>query len=135
MDIEGESKSLSLEELEIVHVKKTGALLRFSIEAGAILANTSNFEREGLKEFAYHIGLAFQIKDDILDVTATSEQFQKQGKDEASEKSTYPSLLSLEGAEKKLQSHYQEAIKALEKINLQGKLLSDLADYIINRQN
>ena len=68
LDMEGEQRQLNLAELEQVHVNKTGALLRFSIEAGAVLADVSEQDRATLKEYAHHIGLAFQIQDDILDI-------------------------------------------------------------------
>lgn len=136
LDIEGEEKQLSLQELENVHLHKTGELLRFSIEAGAILAGISNEERLHIRDYAIHIGLAFQIQDDILDITGTSEQLGKTaGKDEASEKSTYPSLLTLKGAQDKLQVHYQQSLEALDRLQLQDDYLRRFAEYIINRSN
>lgn len=105
LDMEGEQRQLNLAELEQVHVNKTGALLRFSIEAGAVLADVSEQDRATLKEYAHHIGLAFQIQDDILDIEGTTEELGKTaGKDVASDKSTYPALLTLEGAKKSLLS-------------------------------
>ncbi|OMC80909.1 polyprenyl synthetase family protein [Viridibacillus sp. FSL H8-0123] len=134
LDIEGETKQLTLSELENVHVNKTGALLRFSIESGAIIANATEAERAILVEYAHHIGLAFQIQDDILDIEGTTEQLGKTaGKDVASDKSTYPALLTLVGAKEKLQDHYYLAIKALEKLPSDSSLLKDLADYIVHR--
>lgn len=136
LDIEGEEKQLSLAELEQVHVNKTGAILRFSIEAGAILSDASDEVREALKEFAHHIGLAFQIQDDILDVEGTSEELGKTaGKDEASNKSTYPSLLTMDGAKDKLNEHYQLAINALERISEDTSILKEFANYIVTRNN
>lgn len=134
LDIEGETKQLTLSELEKVHVNKTGALLRFSIESGAIIANATEEERAILVEYAHHIGLAFQIQDDILDIEGTTEQLGKTaGKDVASDKSTYPALLTLPGAKEKLHEHYNLAIKALEKLPSESSLLKDLADYIVHR--
>ena len=78
LDMEGEQRQLNLAELEQVHVNKTGALLRFSIEAGAVLADVSEQDRATLKEYAHHIGLAFQIQDDILDIEGTTEELGKQ---------------------------------------------------------
>ncbi|GGG18174.1 farnesyl diphosphate synthase [Lysinibacillus alkalisoli] len=134
LDIEGEQKQLTLAELEQVHIHKTGALLRFGIEAGAILADATAEERSHLVDFAYHIGLAFQIKDDILDVEGTTEELGKTaGKDEASDKSTYPALLTLAGAKEKLIEHYEAALQALAQINKDAVVLEELTNYIVKR--
>lgn len=134
LDIDGESRSLNLEELEQVHVNKTGALLRFSIEAGAVLSEASEEERRVLVEFAHHIGLAFQIQDDILDIEGTSEELGKTaGKDLASNKSTYPGILTIDGAKDKLAEHYEIAISLLEKLNGDTTILKELAEYIVRR--
>lgn len=134
LDIDGETRSLNLNELEHVHVNKTGALLKFSIEAGAVLSNANDNERLILVDFAHHIGLAFQIQDDILDIEGTSEELGKTaGKDVASNKSTYPSLLTLEGAKNKLNEHYEIAISNLEKLQGDTTILKELAEYIVRR--
>lgn len=134
LDIDGETRQLTLEELEHVHVNKTGAILRFSIEAGAVLAGADQATRDIFREYAYHIGLAFQIKDDILDIEGTSEELGKTaGKDVASDKSTYPALLTLDGAKEKLQLHYEAALTALGKLPSDSTLLEELATYIVKR--
>ncbi|MGE7675098.1 polyprenyl synthetase family protein [Lysinibacillus sp. NPDC094403] len=136
LDMDGEKRQLNLAELEHVHVNKTGALLRFSIEAGAVLADVTQEERATLKEYAHHIGLAFQIQDDILDIEGTTEELGKTaGKDVASDKSTYPALLSLDGAKEKLTEHYQHAINALDKLQVDASLLREFAAYIVHRKN
>lgn len=136
LDIDGENRQLNLAELEHVHVNKTGALLRFSIESGAVLAGASAEARQALIEFAHHIGLAFQIQDDILDVEGTSEELGKTaGKDEESNKSTYPALLSIDGAKQKLNEHYELAIKALERLEEDTTLLREFASFIVSRNN
>ncbi|MCS1392319.1 polyprenyl synthetase family protein [Lysinibacillus boronitolerans] len=136
LDMEGEQRQLNLAELEQVHVNKTGALLRFSIEAGAVLADVSEQDRATLKEYAHHIGLAFQIQDDILDIEGTTEELGKTaGKDVASDKSTYPALLTLEGAKENLAEHYQHAINALDQLPIDVSLLRDFAAYIVHRKN
>ncbi|MEG0260271.1 MAG: polyprenyl synthetase family protein [Lysinibacillus sp.] len=136
LDIEGEKRKLSLTELEHVHVNKTGALLRFSIESGAVLADASKEERAVLVDYAHHIGLAFQIQDDILDIEGTTEELGKTaGKDVVSEKSTYPALLTLDGAKQKLEEHYNLAIAALDKIEVDTALLREFAAYIVHRKN
>ncbi|MCR8853230.1 polyprenyl synthetase family protein [Lysinibacillus fusiformis] len=136
LDMEGEQRQLDLTELEQVHVNKTGALLRFSIEAGAVLADASKQDCATLKEYAHHIGLAFQIQDDILDIEGTTEELGKTaGKDVASDKSTYPALLTLNGAKEKLAEHYQHAINALDQLPIDASLLRDFAAYIVHRKN
>lgn len=136
LDIEGEEKKLTLEELEQVHRLKTGALLTYSILAGGILAQASNEEIIALSRFGEHLGLAFQIQDDILDVTGTSQELGKTaGKDETSEKSTYPGLLTLPKAKEKLDFHASEAIKALESLEGEKSLLLQLTQLIVERKN
>lgn len=135
LDMEGEKRQLTIEELEHVHVNKTGAILRFSIESGAVLSGASEEERKHLVNFAHHIGLAFQIQDDILDIEGTSEELGKTaGKDVESNKSTYPALLTLDGAKEKLQNHYDLAIEALNKIDKDSTLLREFAQYIVKRR-
>ena len=134
LDMESESKTVSVEELELIHVNKTGALLSFSIEAGAIIASANQQTRTVLKDFGYHIGLAFQIQDDILDIEGTSATLGKTaGKDVASEKNTYPALLTLDGAKNKKEWHYNKAIESLRQISSEPGLLDELAAYIIKR--
>ena len=136
LDMEGEKRQLSLDELENIHINKTGALLRFSIESGAVLCNATKEEREALVEYAHHIGLAFQIQDDILDIEGTSEQLGKTaGKDVESDKSTYPALLTLDGAKQKLAEHYDLAIAALNRLTVDSTLLREIAMYIVRRSN
>ncbi|MGC6767219.1 polyprenyl synthetase family protein [Enterococcus sp. LJL51] len=98
-DLQGEQRSLSLEQLMDVHKKKTGALIEFALLAGGILSEQVEEIVELLGEFAQHLGLAFQIRDDLLDVISSEEELGKQvGRDETLNKSTYPGLLGVEGA-------------------------------------
>ena len=134
LDMKGEQQLLPLKELEDVHIHKTGALLSYCIEAGAVLAQATEEQRTQLRRFSHNIGLAFQIQDDILDVTATTEQLGKPANsDTSSEKSTYPSLLGLEGARDQLKARHEEALDALHAIGLADSILQLLADYIIER--
>ncbi|TQR13732.1 polyprenyl synthetase family protein [Psychrobacillus soli] len=136
LDILGEGKSLTLDELEKVHINKTGALLSYSILAGGIIANASEEIMKALQTYAFHIGLAFQIQDDILDIEGTSEQLGKTaGKDVLSEKNTYPSILTLAGAKEQLQKQYESAIGALKEVNMHEGLLVEFANYITKRSN
>lgn len=136
LDIESERKKVTVDELETIHINKTGALLSFSIEAGAILAQVDDNIRKALTDFGFHIGLAFQIQDDILDIEGTTEELGKTaGKDVASEKNTYPSLLTLNGAKDKRDWHYDQAVLSLRHISHEPGILDELAAYIINRHN
>ncbi|AXH99071.1 polyprenyl synthetase family protein [Sporosarcina sp. PTS2304] len=134
LDMKGEQQLLPLEELEEVHIHKTGALLSYCIEAGAVLAHATEEQRTQLRRFSKNIGLAFQIQDDILDVTATTEQLGKPANsDTTSGKSTYPSLLGIDGARAQLTMRHEEALDALQSIGLENSVLRSLADYIIER--
>ncbi|MFE4238509.1 polyprenyl synthetase family protein [Peribacillus butanolivorans] len=135
-DMEGESKQLTLKELEYIHEHKTGKLLTASIISGAILAGANNEQHQHLRDFAYHLGLAFQIRDDILDIEGSVELIGKPvGSDEGNHKSTYPSLLTLDGAKEKLDYHIKLAHNALGNTNLQTSLLNELTDLIATRDH
>lgn len=136
LDIEGEAKKLTLAELEQVHRLKTGALLTYSILAGAILGKAQPEEMVALGKFGEHIGLAFQIQDDILDVTGTSQELGKTaGKDETSAKSTYPGLLTLPKAKEKLDFHAEEALQALAVLRGKSTMLEELTALIVKRKS
>ncbi|MHA6259534.1 polyprenyl synthetase family protein [Sporosarcina sp. CAU 1771] len=134
LDIEGEASKPTLSMLEEVHLNKTGALLSFCIEAGAELASLEKDQTDSLKAYAKNIGLAFQIQDDILDITATTEELGKTaGSDEASDKATYPSLLGLEGAKKQLDEYHFISKQSLLFLENEESLLALFADYIVKR--
>ena len=131
-DMEAEQKRITLEELESIHERKT--LLGFSVTAGAILADAPEDEVEKLRLFSSHIGIGFQIRDDILDIEGHEERIGKPvGSDTSNEKSTYPSLLTLEGAKEKLAYHISEAKQIIS--SLQKELLHDLCDLIAARDH
>ncbi|WP_139367517.1 polyprenyl synthetase family protein [Bacillus alkalicellulosilyticus] len=135
-DIEGEGQSLTLEQLENVHHHKTGDLLSFSVKAGAILAKAEPDEIEALESFAKELGLVFQIKDDILDIVGDEKTIGKPvGSDTSNDKSTYPSLLTLEGAKAKLSEHTKAAKEYLYKVNMENSLLEAITDYIVERDH
>jgi geranylgeranyl diphosphate synthase type II len=130
-DMEGEGKSLSLQELEYIHINKTGRMLIYSVLAGAELSNADAETKSKLSKFAHHIGLAFQIRDDILDLEGTVDQIGKPvGSDTENDKSTYPSLLSLGGAKEELNRHIREAKQALSAAGLDSVLLNEITDLI-----
>jgi geranylgeranyl diphosphate synthase, type II len=130
-DMEGEGKELSLEELEEIHIHKTGRLLSFSVLAGAELAKANPELKEKLHSFAHHIGLAFQIRDDILDLEGTEAEIGKPvGSDTENEKNTYPSLLSLDGAKEALNNHIYQAKQVLSSTGLDTLILEKITDLI-----
>ncbi|WP_066060681.1 polyprenyl synthetase family protein [Neobacillus soli] len=135
-DMEGEGKSLTLEELEYIHIHKTGKLLGFSVLAGAILAEASQNQLNNLSIFARHLGLAFQIQDDILDLVGNQQVIGKPvGSDSANLKSTYPQLLSLEGARAALQKQINLSKFYLEKTGLNMNLLMEITDLVASRDH
>ena len=136
VDIEAERKRPDGETLEYIHRAKTAALITASVVSGGMYAGASA-ERVGkLRCFGQSIGLAFQIVDDILDVTQTSEQLGKTaGKDVASEKATYPSLFGIEKSREKAASLLESASKSLEIFGKRGETLRVLAQFLIDRKN
>ncbi|MGD6781019.1 polyprenyl synthetase family protein [Sutcliffiella horikoshii] len=135
-DMEGEGAQLSLQDLEYIHRNKTGKLLGFSIVAGAILGDATEEQISKLEQFADHLGLAFQIRDDILDIEGDAAKIGKPvGSDTLNEKVTYPSLLTMNGAKEKLEYHIKEAKRILEEIPLESDLLGQLCDLIAKRDH
>ncbi|MFN7900358.1 MAG: geranylgeranyl diphosphate synthase CrtE [Synechococcaceae cyanobacterium] len=136
VDLESEAKQVSLETLEYIHLHKTGALLRACVLSGALIAGASESLITALRTYARGIGLAFQIIDDILDVTASSEVLGKTaGKDLSANKTTYPKLLGLEESRQRADALVAEAKRALEPYGANGKAapLLALADFITSR--
>ncbi|WP_036800190.1 (2E,6E)-farnesyl diphosphate synthase [Photobacterium marinum] len=137
LDLEAEGKQVSLEQLENIHKHKTGALIRCAIRLGALAVGDKGVTvLPQLNQYADAIGLAFQVQDDILDVTSDTETLGKpQGSDLELEKSTYPALLGLEGARVKAQQLYKEALQALDAIPYNTDQLEVFARYVIERNN
>ncbi|MGN1400354.1 MAG: polyprenyl synthetase family protein [Bacillus sp. (in: firmicutes)] len=135
-DMESEDKTISIDYLEYIHRNKTGKLLSASVLSGAILAGAREEQKESLKRFAGHLGLAFQIRDDILDIEGTEEKIGKPvGSDAGNAKSTYPALLSLEGAKEKLKETTAQAIGELEGLGFNNSLLMELTNLIAIRES
>lgn len=136
LDVAGEGKQLSLKEIEEIHKAKTGALLSVSARLGGILAGGTELQVEALTDYAQALGLAFQIKDDILDVIGDSETLGKPaGSDLRQGKATYVSLLGLEGAARQLHTQIQKAQSALKLMDNSSAFLNELAVYIEQRQH
>lgn len=137
LDLISEHKTISLTELERIHRNKTGALIAASVKLGLYASPYFQDETlsEKLNQYAELIGLAFQVQDDILDITATSEQLGKDaGSDLTSDKSTYPKLLGLETAKQKAIELQQQAIHILDTLSFDTTALRALAEFIVKRQ-
>ena len=136
IDIQSEDKKIDLETLKYIHSHKTGKLIRLPIEIACIIANLEKEKREVLEEYADLIGIAFQVKDDILDVEGTFEDLGKPvGSDVGLHKSTYPSILGMEESKKILNNTIEKAKEIIKKNfgDEKGKILISLADFIKNR--
>ncbi|EHQ88111.1 polyprenyl synthetase family protein [Desulfosporosinus youngiae] len=135
-DLAGEGKSLTLNEIEEIHKAKTGALLTVSARLGGILAGGTEDQVKALTDYAKALGLAFQIKDDILDIVGDSETLGKPaGSDLRQGKSTYVSLLGLEGAAQQLHAQILKAQSSLEVFDERAVFLNQLALYIEERKH
>ena len=125
---------LNATQLKYIHESKTAALLTASIRLGAMTANAKPAQLEALTTYGQSLGLAFQVIDDILDVTQTSEKLGKSaGKDEATAKSTYPALFGLEKSRKEAARLTKKAHDALKPFGKKGTRLSEIADYLLDR--
>lgn len=128
--------NVTLEELQSIHERKTGALLVYALEAGAILAGASAEDRMHLKQFGHHLGIAFQIQDDILDVVGDEETIGKRvGSDEFNDKTTYPKLLGLEGAKQALDQEVEAAQVAIESLSVPAPLLLEMLSFVVKRNH
>ena len=135
LDLESEGKTdITAETLSFIHTHKTGALLEASVVSGAMLANAASEDVDRLSRYAQNIGLAFQIIDDILDITATDEQLGKTaGKDLEAQKATYPSLWGLEKSRLKARELVDSAIAQLAGYGAKAEPLRAVANYIVTR--
>jgi geranylgeranyl pyrophosphate synthase len=135
MDLEAEGRKISLEELEKIHKNKTGAMISFSALAGAMIANASQKELQAIAEYASNLGLLFQITDDLLDVTQTTENLGKTaGKDLIAEKATYPMFYGVEETQKLAKKVHLETVAALRKLDKDTSLLAEIADFVLSRE-
>jgi len=137
MDLKSEGKAgVGLDTLQWIHTYKTAALLKAAVASGAVLAGATDAEVEKCVTYAQKIGLAFQVADDILDVTASTEDLGKTaGKDLDADKTTYPKLLGLDRSKEVAQELVDEAKDALSEFGERAAPLLGLADYIIARKN
>jgi geranylgeranyl pyrophosphate synthase len=136
LDLEGEGRPLALADLERIHRLKTGALITASVRLGGLAAGASTAQMIAFTQYGDAIGLAFQIADDVLDVTATTDQLGKTaGRDIALAKSTYPALLGIDGAVMRAEALVQEGCEALHAAGLLTPQLEHLARYFVTRQS
>ena len=134
VDTEYEGKKITIEELEYIHKNKTGALLTLCVRMGAILANATPEDLENLTRYSQKIGLAFQVKDDILSEEGNEKELGKPvGNDKEKGKCTYVSQYGLEGAKDILENLTKDAISSLEKYGEKAEFLRGLAQYIKDR--
>src|SRR5579862_5555401 len=133
-DLEGEGKKTSVDQLRYIHERKTSALLCCSVRLGGMSANCSAAQLKALTDFGYHVGLAFQVIDDILDVTQTSEQLGKTaGKDTKAQKATYPSIVGLEKSRKIAEQLTSKAFASLKIFKGRAQALEGLAEFLLKR--
>ena len=133
-DLEGEGRKLSAAQLKYIHERKTSALLCCSVRLGGMSANCTPAKLKVLTDFGYHVGLAFQVIDDILDVTQTSEQLGKTaGKDTRAQKATYPSIVGLEQSRRIAVRLTNGAFAALNRFKGRAVALEGLAAYLLKR--
>jgi geranylgeranyl diphosphate synthase type II len=133
-DLEGEGKRISEKELRYIHERKTSALLCCSVRLGGMSANCTPSQLEALTDFGYYVGLAFQVVDDILDVTQTSEKLGKTaGKDVSAQKATYPSIVGMRRSKKIAAQLTEKAYASLAPFRGKAAALRALAQYLLER--
>jgi geranylgeranyl pyrophosphate synthase len=134
LDLETEGRDLTIRELERIHRAKTGALIRAAVRIGGMAASLGDAGMESLTKYGEAVGLAFQIADDVLDATATTETLGKTaGRDAERGKRTYPALLGVEGARQRAAALAEEACAALAHGGVQAGELAELARYVVAR--
>lgn len=136
VDLAAEGKTITLPELQYIHLLKTGAIIRSSCVIGAVMSGADSSRREAVDEFARNLGVAFQIRDDILDVTGTEDELGKPiGSDAECEKNTYISICGIEESERLVKEFSDKAKKALHGFGDKAEFLLRLNDYLIERNN
>ena len=134
MDLEAEGQSLSKAQLAKIHEAKTAALLTSSLRLGAMSANATPRQLEALAEFGKSLGLAFQVIDDILDVTQSTEKLGKTaGKDAQVDKATYPGILGLDKSRKEARRLTGKALTALQGLGRRSARLEEIAHFLLDR--
>lgn len=136
VDLECEGKKISAQELAYIHRCKTAALIASSLRLGAMSADATAAELKAITQFGQALGLAFQVIDDILDITQTSEQLGKSaGKDLTAEKATYPAILGMDKAKKEATRLTDLARTSLKPLGKKAEILHAISDYMLKREN
>jgi farnesyl diphosphate synthase len=134
IDLAAVGRTLRLEELEDMHARKTGALIRAAAALGGLTAGAAADGLARLDDYARHLGLSFQIVDDVLDIEADTATLGKpQGSDQARAKPTYPAVLGLDSAKRLAREHHRSALESLAPLGDNAQLLRAIADYVIYR--
>ena len=135
MESEGQ-RDIDLATVQYIHTHKTGALIKASVVAGAILGGAAGQQLAAITRYGEAAGLAFQIADDILDIEGTTEEIGKDaGSDEARGKATYPAVMGVSAAKVEAQAMMDEALRALEVFGAEADALREIARYIVQRRN
>jgi geranylgeranyl diphosphate synthase type II len=136
LDIQSEGRLVTGPQLEEIHRAKTGALIRCAVRIGALIGEADNVELAALTTYGEKAGLAFQVADDLLDETATSEELGKTaGKDAASQKATYTALYGITGAKEMADQLYRDALAAARGIHRETMVLQEIARFIVERRS
>jgi geranylgeranyl diphosphate synthase type II len=134
-DLEAQRETANAESVRFVHENKTAALIRAAVTMGGTAASATDKQIQALARFGEKIGLAFQVVDDILDVTGTAHSLGKSaGKDEAQKKVTYPAVFGLEESRRRAHQFSDSAVEALDALGAKAERLRELAALIINRE-
>lgn len=136
LDLEAEGTNSSIEDIEHIHRNKTGALIRFAAEAGAIIGDADDADFRAISSFGEKLGLLFQMKDDLLDVTKTTAELGKTaGKDMAAAKATYPAIRGIDRTETLAKQVHRETKDAISSLGDRSTLLNQIADLILWRNS
>ena len=136
LDLEAEGREVSIEEIENIHRNKTGALIAYSAEAGAIIGGADSDVRESVSAIGEKLGLLFQIRDDLLDVTQTTEELGKTaGKDPATAKATYPAVRGIEQTERLASRVHAGIVEMISGLGVQDELLIEISQFILTRRS
>ncbi|MCC5909934.1 MAG: polyprenyl synthetase family protein [Clostridiaceae bacterium] len=136
VDLESENKAIDAETLDYIHLNKTAALITAPLKIGAIIAQADQEDIENMGYIGENLGLAFQIRDDILDIVGTQEKLGKNiGSDEGSKKATYPAIHGIDHSIEKVKELTSNANKALSKYNGKARFLSELSNYLVSRES
>ncbi|MBI5699579.1 polyprenyl synthetase family protein [Candidatus Saganbacteria bacterium] len=135
LDLRSEGKKIGFAQLQKIHLLKTAALIESSVRMGAILSNARDRQIKALTQYARHLGLAFQIADDILDVVSEEKTLGKPaGADQKAKKATYPGLLGLKRAQKLADRHFRDAVQALKPFGRRAGELVEIAEFAVRRK-